>query len=60
MRCLKYLKKGRNIQKRGDEGKQRFLKGGSQLGQGVGGALKRGTGTPLRIMTISMTLYDGL
>ena len=40
-------------QKRG-EGKQRFLKGGSKLGQGVG-ALKGGTGSPLRTMTNLLT-----
>ena len=40
-------------QKRGKV-KQRFLKGGSKLGQGMG-ALKRGTGTPLRTMTNLLT-----
>ena len=48
--CLRYLKRE---QKRG-KGKQRLLKGESKLGQGVG-ALKGGTGTPLRTMTNLLT-----
>ena len=46
--CLKYLKRGGGTEKRGGEIK--ILKRGVKLGQGVG-ALKRGTGTPLRTMT---------
>ena len=43
-------------QKRG-EGKQRFKKGGSKLGQRVGALKRGGAGTPLRTMPTAAYVY---
>ena len=52
--CLKYLKRRCNKNER--RGKKDFKKGWGKLGQRIG-ALKGGTGTPLRTM-VTIKLYN--